>query len=175
MHHLTQQVTARSTREVVGHTPVRQIVRRSCSRFHTERRNPRRPAVDQQVAVAHSRKKLPGAISQHLLGRLQQFACFGRRNVSGGEVPHDLPFHRHQIAANGPIVRPQLNALCGRLQRGAATEIRVRVVAQQAHRSHIRSRWQMSGDVVGSSDHPHRRDRVHRRHASCLQGSPASE
>ncbi len=67
--------------------------------------------MHKQIAIAHPRIELQNFAAQMFLNRRQQFAGFFRRDVTGGEVAHRLVFDRHQIAADGPIFWPKLNAL----------------------------------------------------------------
>lgn len=76
-----------------------------------------RATVDQQVSITHPGMELQLRSSNLLLEGPHQLGRLFGGDVARGEVPHNLVFHRHQVAANGPVIRPKFDPLCGRLQR----------------------------------------------------------
>ena len=90
-------------------------------------------AIDQQVPIADARMELKSLAAQFLLGGLRcSSAASAEEMWPGREALHHLVFDGDQIAADGPIVRAQLDSLGGGLQGGPAGEMLDRVVAQQA-------------------------------------------
>jgi len=81
--------------------------------------------------------------------------------VVGREVAHHLVFDRDQVAANRAIVRAKLNALSGGFERRPPRKVLMRVIAQQAQVSHVRSGWQIGRHMVCAADDAGGCDGIH--------------
>jgi hypothetical protein len=136
--------------------------------------------IDQQIAVADAGDELqPIAVvlvlGEFFLGGGQQFAGFFRRDVPGREIAHRLIFDRDQVAANGPIVLAQRNALRRGFQRRPAGEMFQRVVAEQTEIGHVGAGGQRRGHVVRTADDALRRHGVHLRHVRRFERGASAE
>ncbi len=132
-------------------------------------------AADHQIAIADAGVELHLVAAQLLLRGGEQRTGFVGRDVSGRELAHHLIFDRDQIAAHGPIVRPQRDSLRRGFERRAAGEALQRVVAEQTEARDIRARRQRLRHMIGPPDDPAARDRIHRRHIRRLQRRPPAE
>ena len=113
--------------------------------------------------------------AQIFLHGFHQFRRLGRRDLPGGEAFHHLIFDRDQIAADGPIVGPEVDALGGCLQRGSARVMFHGIVAQQAEVGRIGPGGQGLGRVVGPADHARGCYGVHAGNASRFERRLAAQ
>ena len=175
-HQPSQQIAARAARIIVQHRFIGQIVRRRGAGVVRKRRRLFRPAIHQQIAIADAGIKLqPLAADAVPAPWPSRSRGFLGRNMPGGEIAHRLVFDRHQIAANGPIVRAKLNSLRRGFQRRTAGEMLHRVVAEQAQARDIGTGRQRRRHVVRSADDASCDDCIHRRRAGRLQRRFAAE
>ena len=75
--------------------------------------------------------------AEFLLQRVDQFLAVFAGNVSGGEVAHVAIGSMHEIAADGPIVRPEADAHRSGLERRTAGIDLKRVIAEERERRDI--------------------------------------
>jgi hypothetical protein len=138
------------------------IVRRNGFRLRAERSRLASRSINEQIAIAHSRMVLPsGAAALVFLQQLNQLAGQIARNLARREASHAAIGHMHEIATNGPIERPQFDALGGRFDRRPASMEFERVIAEQAHCADIAAGRHRGGNMVRLPDHPFADQRVH--------------
>jgi hypothetical protein len=135
VHDLPQDLAALATRQPLGNRFFRNLVRRLGRDLKFLR-----PAIHQQVAVAHAGVELePGEIE--IAGQFGNVLLrLGIGYATGRVVFHDAVGDGDEVAAKHPVARRQRNVLGRRLQRRSAGVIDVRVIPQETHRGDIRSR-----------------------------------
>ena len=95
--------------------------------------------------------------------------------MAGGEILHHLVFHRNQVAADRPIIRPHGDSLGRGLQGRPAREVLKRIVTEQAEVRHVGARSKRWRNIARPADDAGGRDGVHGREACGLKVRLAAE
>ena len=91
------------------------------------------------------------------------------------KIAHHLILDRHQVAADRPIVRPEINTLRGSFERRPSGKVLIHVIAQQTHVGDSRAGREMVGDIVCPTNDTCRGDHIHVGRLGRLQRSLAAK
>lgn len=126
-------------------------------------------APHEEVAVAHAGEELERPVGELLAeGRDAAPSVLGRE-VAGGVVGHHAVGHCDEVAAVGDVVRAELHAHGGGLQRASARVDGRGVVAEHGEVGHIAPRRHALRHGAHGADDAGARERIHRGRLRGLQ------